>query len=515
MKILNNTVVTTPIAHMCEFPENLIISGNVYTKSPLRPLPMQFAMIEDPDSSILLKDTYEISDTSNKLYRNAKNTYIEDEYNEGVVWIFYNENNIFRATPNEFGYEISKVNQIMFPADTAPSDLIPVAGVYFKYAFQTKDHIYCWWHNTPDNTNYLGKIDKQTLIWHNITASSLYTGYIEPIGYYYDELNDIYYHYCLHYDYTGTGLHYWYIRSINLNTGVKTTSYTSSYMQPSSNSKTQNRITPYVKKIDNSNGFIFSNNGGSSNWAKKCIYKYNITNTGTISVTYVFDSNFSKFGSTDIMKALMFQPQKNKVFYAEIYRAAGLFASNLMHLSKDLDLSATSISVSTSYYTDKIKNTHKDNILTCGSIANDKTVFFVSSTKISIWQWNGNEYNLTNEVEDNIERVGVDFNENIWIRNADKEVYTINTVYTDYEITISTDETDFDYLGKDISSTIKVKALNKDGVHISCRVKLKITGSALFTQNQAKEMELELPGQELEIPITIYDTGIIHIAAIS
>ena len=525
MKILNNTIATGPIAHMCEFPENLVISGNLYTKSPLRPLPMQFAMIEDPDSSIHLKDTYEISDTRDGRRRDSKNTYVEDEYRNGVVWLFYDNINVYRATPNEFGYEITGLQTV----DGGAFEEVP-AGTYIRYAgLQTKDVIYCWWNDPSNNSNWIGALNKDTMDWVNVIPGSTSStgagvGYVEPMGYYYDELNDVYYHYYLHYNYTATtGSHICYIFSLNLSTGVKTQVH-SITISPSTY-RTYNRIIPDIIKQNNNCGILYTHQYYSSQNGYRYMYKYIISGATTITVkqVYCYSSSYN-IGTVEGYKCFIFHPQSDIISCCLIDTLGvnNVYTMQNDKLRQDIDFNDIENMPNTGNYNSRVNQTTEINnahpkILACGSIAKDKIIFFVSKTKISIWQWNEStlKYDLTNEIEDNIERVGVDLNENIWVRNTDKEVYTVPINFTDYEITISADETSFDYYGQDMSAVFKVKALNKNGVHISCRVKLKITGSALFTQNQAKELELELPGQELEIPITIYDTGIIHIAAIS
>ena len=520
MKILNNTVANATVAQICEFPENLIISGNVYTKNPLSPLSMKFALIEDPNSSILFNETHDITAMDNVRYRDHKHTYVADEYEDGVVWIFYDRNNIFKATPNEFGYEVKKPT-IRNNGGEAPVEVLASnPSEFYKYAFQDKEYIYYWMHTSTDKTNWFLRMDKRTLeITDYFTATTgAGLGYVEPLGYYYDSLSDTYYHYYLYYNHESTSTHYWYIYSFNMTTKTKTS--VASNRMNYNNTKLYNKIIPAFIKNNDTNGLILTglNAGGASYDFYYVVYKYKITNAATMSLTTIYKTNGNYDSplnhTTGNLKFYLFHPQPNIV--CEYVKNK---AFNIRKFSADIDFKnavATTISSYTTTQYSNISAVHSS-INSCGSIANDKILFLVNSTKISIWQWNEATllYELTNEIEDNIEKVGVDFNENIWVRNANGEVYTVPVNYTDYEITISTEETNFDYIGKEIASSFKIKALNRNDIHVSCRVKLKITGAAIFAQNQSKELELELPGQELEIPIIIYDTGIIHISAIS
>lgn len=494
MKILNGTVADTPLAHVYELSDYMVISGSLYNKNPLYPLPLKFGLLDDANSSIYFKETYDVSSDAMIRYRKNGNSYVPDNKNYKVHYAFYENLGVYKMTETEEGLDIKNFS---FTPTSTP--FMP------EYVFQTENWlIFLVKYNTTATLYAVDKSDFSLINKKDYTAT-----FCGGLGGYYDKFEDKYYtHICI---FNTANSNYVYFYSLSLTDFVQTQTYS---IQTYNN---QNyRYSFDIIRYSEQKSYFISTNSSTS-----YIYTYEIT--GPVKATVRYNELYGLYTTsrTD-MKHYIFNPEPSYFGHIEISGSSNntskpsMYARSVRFNVENMSFEngwTTSSRVSSSNVITIDREHQEYEYTVCGRIKDDKTIFFANTEKIIIYKWDTEKKNyiLHNVIYEDIEKIGVDSNGNVWIRNSKKDLYTLDINYSEYTIELTTDETDFDYVGKDINTFIKVRAFDKNNEDVRCHVILKLTGTAKFTENGKQIIEVDLIGEELHVPITIFDQGIVHV----
>lgn len=495
MKILNGTVAENPLAHVYELSDYLVISGSVYNKNPIYPLPLKFGLLEDNNSSVYFKEIYDVTDSAVIRYRNNKNTYVADKSDYKIHYTFYNNLGMYKMVDSDDGLEITRF------------EFTPTESNYsIEYSMQTDKYVVFIVQYSATSDVYI--VNKSDL---SVLNTKSYAYYLSTLGFYYDKYDDKYYIHLFSRTSLSNGAFCCY--------SVELESLTETIVKSSSASATTYYyyyVPDIIRQSDDKSYFT----SGTSN-AHLILYSYKIT--GASSATIITNSCGSSTYNIAGIKQYIFNPEANYLAHVSIYSDNNVeISTNTLYIDL-FSLSTESLdfnndwSLTNSYSTSKsviLSSEHQTYKYTvCGRIKDDKTIFFANNEKISIYKWDAENktYVLHNDFFDSIERIGIDANNNVWIRNSNKDLYTLDIEYSDYEVVLSADETDFDYVNSDINTSIKVRAVDRNNNDVRCHVILKISGAAKFTENNSQVIEIDLIGEEMEIPVTIFDQGIINI----
>lgn len=144
---------------------------------------------------------------------------------------------------------------------------------------------------------------------------------------------------------------------------------------------------------------------------------------------------------------------------------------------------------------------------------NNKLLLLGNANGVQFYSWNSanKSYEKTTSFNYPTRMMGVDMNNNIWIQQTDS---SMDILSNNLPIQISADfaKQDYDYVGSDIETTVKVEATNFLGDFINASIELTLMGPVEFTSNSSKKLLVTTsPTSALNIPVKITGSGMVRV----
>lgn len=496
-KILDNTFFNGNISKVVELPDEYIFNGQIYDKSTLSPVPLQFMPIPSSQyNEMFLNRNLPITNLTNTWNKiRNDNALLIDNTNANVTYIAKN----YYFTPGAI-YKINREDKNNY-ITTCP---INFDGAYHNVEFIDQDDFYIYLVINRNNAaNYITKVNKSTMtIVNNVNVGA---GQISILS-----TNESFIYLSLSYD-------------SNIFKIFKYNRVSTVLSILLDDSKTGNSIVQSIPKLNATNTTYAIRDGffKDSKTHMLNVFQYNI-NTSNDSITsnevtldlsiLASDPKIISFKATNgCIGRELFTFEDNNINYAVILRY-----NNGLTIQCPVDeCNMFVFKIDNETHWTLIQQIYFAPLLYTGCMPfnDNRSIMLVDPARIHFYTWNSTstQYELTSTLPKQSFSIGIDLNNNIFVQNIDKSIES-ESAATPIKIVSDIDKDVYNFVGEEISTFANVYAENFSGQYLTCPLELRLSGPAVFVDNNEKTINVTTSSTgAITVNIKIIGKGFINI----